>query len=263
MFTVSKIAWMLLDPVTLGLLLALAGFGLLRLGRRRSGHTLIQLALGGWFLVAATPLPTAALNALESRFPSPEPLDPGSVDGVVLLGGFGRQTVSASRQQPNLNEAADRLLAFATLLRRHPGAEGVVSGGSGRLGGTPLPDSAIARRVLAALGIGDDRVRFDDRPNNTHTNALRTADLIDPQPGETWLLVTSAFHMPRAIAAFRAQGLDLVAYPVDYRTAADYRWSWRPAPAARLAAARVALREALGLLYYRLMGFTDDLLPAP
>jgi uncharacterized SAM-binding protein YcdF (DUF218 family) len=88
--------------------------------------------------------------------------------------------------------------------------------------------------------------------------------IANPQPGERWLLLTSAFHMPRAVAVFRAVGFPVEPYPVDWRTTgpADL---FRPYPSVSEGLRRtdVAVREWVGLLLYRLTGKTAELFPAP
>ncbi|TIU18533.1 MAG: YdcF family protein, partial [Mesorhizobium sp.] len=79
-------------------------------------------------------------------------------------------------------------------------------------------DAETAPRLFAALGVTADRLILENRSRNTYENAVFTRELVTPKPGETWLLVTSAFHMPRAKALFDKAGFATVPWPVDYRT---------------------------------------------
>ena len=102
------------------------------------------------------------------------------------------------------------------------------------------------------------------RDSNTLENAILSKDLARPQPGERWLLVTSAYHMPRAIGIFRKAGFDVEPYPVDWRTSGSGD-ALRPFPTVGdgLRRTDTAVREWVGLLVYWLMGMSSSLFPAP
>src|SRR3546814_19229668 len=104
------------------------------------------------------------------------------------------------------------------LHRQLPGKPLVVSGFSGRLDPRGWNEAGITARLFAQQGIDPARVRFEAQSRNTAENARLTAALVGQGDGRPWLLVTSAWHMPRAVASFRAAGLEVRAYPVDFRT---------------------------------------------
>ncbi len=149
------------------------------------------------------------------------------------------------------------------LARRYPEAKIIFTGGAADvLETTAEPEAAAIKARIGAYGLDPSRILFDDKSRNTHENALFTYDLLKPQPGETFLLVTSAFHMPRSMGVFRQAGFNVRAFPVDYRTAgrADVlRFS--PPWARGLRTTDIAAKEWLGLLVYRLTGRTDALFP--
>ena len=105
---------------------------------------------------------------------------------------------------------------------------------------------------------------FENRSRNTYENAIMTRALVRPKPGESWLLVTSAAHMPRSIGIFRHIGWDMTAYPVDYRTFGNSRDD-KPTTEALDSLRRldVALHEWVGLAAYWAAGKTDTFFPAP
>ncbi len=125
-------------------------------------------------------------------------------------------------------------------------------------------EAPIAVKELEALGVPHDRITAEEQSRNTVENAVFSRLVAQPKPGERWLLVTSAFHMPRAIAAFRAAGFTVEAYPVDWRTRGPID-ATRPFAALTdgLAMTDVAVHEWIGLLVYRLTGRTTELFPAP
>ncbi|MGB0084688.1 MAG: YdcF family protein, partial [Rhodomicrobiaceae bacterium] len=165
-----------------------------------------------------TPLANAMLLSLEQQYSRPAPTDSDRVDGMIVLGGMIDSLVSVARNEVALNEAAERLTEAAALARRYPGARIVISGGDGSLVYRSTDEAGIAKRFLTQIGIDPARITLETRSRNTWQNAVFTKKLIAPKPGERWLLITSAFHMPRAMGCFRAAGFDVIAWPVDFRT---------------------------------------------
>jgi uncharacterized SAM-binding protein YcdF (DUF218 family) len=152
----------------------------------------------------------------------------------------------------------------AELARRYPNARIIFSGGSSSLIYDEGPEAPFAVRQLEALGVAHDRIAAEDRSRNTLENAAYSLRLAHPKPGERWLLVTSAYHMPRAMAAFRAVGFVVEAYPVDWRTRGPEDLT-RPfgSLAEGLRRTDTAVREWVGLLVYRVTGKSATFFPAP
>jgi uncharacterized SAM-binding protein YcdF (DUF218 family) len=118
----------------------------------------------------------------------------------------------------------------------------------------------VARSLILGTGVAPDRVEFEDRSSNTCDSAVMTRALVEPKIDERWLLVTSAFHMSRAIGCFRANGWDVIPYPTDFRRGPS---PWSIEMAANLADLDLAAHEWVGLVYYRLRGYTNELFPGP
>jgi uncharacterized SAM-binding protein YcdF (DUF218 family) len=260
-FLAAKLFWAVLRPNTLALLLAMVGLALVWRGRR-FGRWPLALGLGWYGMVFLLPVSTALVLPLESRFARPATL-PGPVTGILVLGGAVEQRLTAAHGIPALNGAAERMTEAVALARRHPEARLVFTGGSAAIipGGPTEADTA--RRLFTDLGLPSSRLTFEDESRNTWENAALTHRLVNPRAEETWLLVTSASHMPRAVGSFRAAGWRVVPWPVNHTTGADpvlwYNW---PFPT-RLNQSEGALREWIGLAVYRLTGRTDAFFPAP
>ena len=154
------------------------------------------------------------------------------------------------------------LVEFVALGRQYPGARLVFTGGGKSQGPVPS-EAAVSADVLRALGFDVERIVFEDRSSDTFANAMFTRQLVGPQPGETWLLITSAWHMPRAVGSFRAAGWAVLPVPVDYTTGGPVHWKLGFNPTLRLAALSIAVHEWVGLLAYRVLGRTDAWFPAP
>jgi uncharacterized SAM-binding protein YcdF (DUF218 family) len=153
---------------------------------------------------------------------------------------------------------------MAELARRYPVARIVFSGGSGRLIYEGATEAELAARLFASFGIAKERIVLEDQSRDTEENARFTKALLQPKPGERWLLVTSAHHMPRSIGVFRAAGFPVEAYPVDYRTRGAIDVA-RPFATLGdgLRRTDTAAREWVGLLIYRATARTTELFPAP
>lgn len=259
-FVFDKLLWIVGQPAN-GMLLVLSiGFALLVTRWRRAGLLVAGGAAAAMLAVAIIPIGDWLLSPLENRFaatPVPE-----RIDGIIVLGGAVDPVLSASRGQPVLNDGAERLTAFVALARRHPEARLAFTGGSGRLTATGLKEAGPARDLLRSLGIAAERVVWEDQSRTTAENARLARRAVRPVAGETWLLVTSARHMPRAVGAFRAAGWPVVAHPTDFLTPVRPRLRPRFDLAQGLALVNAAAREWIGLLVYRLRGDTMTLLPA-
>ena len=262
-FIVSKIFGFFALPSNVLIVLGLIGVALAALRRARAGGRLIVGSIVLLAIFGLSPLGNALLLPLEQRFP---PWDPGRgvPDGIVVLGGAVETLIGAKRPDIPLNDAAERMTAAVELARRYPRARILFSGGSGQLMFEGPTEAELAVRLFESLGVAAGRIIAEDRSRTTAENAVFTKLLADPKPGERWLLVTSAHHMPRAIGAFRRVGFSVDAYPVDYRTRGPEDLA-RPFSSLGdgLKRSDTAAREWVGLLVYWLTGRSSELLPGP
>ena len=252
-FILSKLIGLALQVETwlvIGMVVSLVAgrFARPRLARWSSRTTLAVLLMIGIF-----PIGDILLLPLEAEFPPRT--EPAHIDGIVVLGGVEDQRATAAWREPQLNEAAERLTAAAALVIAHPEARLVFSGGSGRLRNTVLGQPkipSVAVDFFVSLGIDPDRITWEDQSRNTAENARFSYEVAAPASGETWVLVTSAFHMGRALASFEAAGWgDIVPHPVDYRTGSfsdGLGWNL----AGNLEVLNIAIKEWIGRLAYRL-----------
>jgi uncharacterized SAM-binding protein YcdF (DUF218 family) len=170
---------------------------------------------------------------------------------------------SVTRGAIALTQDGERLSEAATLAHRYPNAKLVFAGIS--FGDSGASEPVIAKRFFVGLGVQESRIVLERNSLNTAQNATFARDLLMPQPGQRWLLVTSASHMPRAIGSFRRAGFPVIPYPVGYTTSGlpDDYWGIRLEVSTNLVRADVAVHEWLGLIAYRVTGRTDALLPGP
>jgi uncharacterized SAM-binding protein YcdF (DUF218 family) len=262
MFGLSKVLGFFALPSNLLIALALVGILMMRTRFRRFGQGLLIGAVLLLAVVGIAPVGNALMLPLEERFPKWDGKR-GAPHGIVVLGGAVSPDVSAARKDVALNEAAERMTAVAKLARDYPSARIVFTGGSGRLV-KGASEADVVPALFESFGIPRDRVLLENRARNTVENAAFTKALLKPKPGERWLLVTSAHHMPRSVGIFRKAGFPVEAYPVDYRTrgAADLAGPFGSL-AAGLARTDAAMHEWAGLVVYWLTGRTSELFPGP
>ena len=260
-FYLSKLFWLVAQPLNLATLLVLGGLLAWLFRWRRTGIILSSAAFLILAFSAWTTLGALMLHPLENRFARPSPV-PDRVDGIIVLGGGLEGGINLVRGGYELNGSGDRFVETAILARRYPQARVLVTGGTGTLILEGEGDADTAPRLLTALGVEPERLLLENRSRNTHENAVFSKEMVKPEPGETWLLVTSAFHMPRAMALFRKAGFPVLPWPADYRTAGN-----EPLGLARdnamdsLQNVTTALREWIGLIAYRFSGRIDEILP--
>jgi len=262
-FAASKILGFFALPSNLLIAVGIVGLVLLCTRFMRLGSWLVVTSLVLIAISGLSPLGNVLMIPLEQRFPVCN-TSGGAPDGIVVLGGAIAPEVSAFRNAVALNEAAERITVAAELARRYPNARIVYSGGSNTLLFDHAIEAPFAVRELEALGVAHDRITAEEQSRNTIENAVYSRLVAQPKPGERWLLVTSAFHMPRAVAAFRAAGFAVAACPVDWRTRGSHDATrFSSSLSEGLARTDTAVHEWVGLVAYRLTGKTKELFPAP
>lgn len=252
-FITSKLIGALLRPETwVVIALGVIVLALVR-NRRQVALRWASMTLAVLVTLAILPLGDLLLQPIERTYPAHPSLS--HADGIIVLGGGEDARASAYWDQVQFNEAGERFTAALMLARRFPKARLLFTGGSGALrdlGGAAVPEAPIAGQFFTDQGIAPPRLLLEGRSRNTAENARLSFALAVPEPGETWVLVTSAFHMPRAMRSFQAAGWPgLVAWPVDYRTSRftdGIGWNLTR----NLEVLNTAIREYVGQLAYRL-----------
>jgi uncharacterized SAM-binding protein YcdF (DUF218 family) len=254
--------WSLLSPSQLLLGAACLGALCLLLGWHRIGRWLCLSAGLGLLLFGVLPLAHYLALPLESRFPQPRL--PRDLTGIVLLAGAERPAATEYSGEPQLNVQGSRYVTTLRLLHAHPESRLLFTGGpavdpaSGRLAQT-----GVAQRILSSIGIEPTRVVFEEASADTCESAVNARARLQPAETERWVVVTSALHMPRTVACFRAAGWAVIPQPADYRVVPG---PWNMGSfniVGNLALLDAALHEWLGLAYYRASGRTGEVFPAP
>lgn len=262
LYVFSKLFWVVVQPGNLLVLLLVLGVAALWIGRGRWSRGVVTTAALAFAALTVLPIGDWTLAPLETRFHRP-PV-PSRVDGIILLGGAIRMEASAAHGTVELNDQAGRITTTLALARRYPEARVLVSGGIAAIIPRGFAEADLTRSILVEDGLDERRIMIEPRSRNTYENAVFSKELARPKEGQTWLLVTSAFHMPRAVGCFRRAGWDVIPFPTDYHLARRAGVDLLSLDmVGQLQLVTLAVHEWIGLVAYRLLGRTDSLFPGP
>lgn len=259
-FYASKLIWAVLAPDSLLLFMGVGAWLAAAAGWHRLARRLASVIALAALLIGFLPVGEWLLAPLENRFPSNVAL-PADAAGIIVLGGAISPTLSATWNQPELNEAADRLVGFAYVSSLYPNAQLVFAGGSGSITEQDYSEADGARILFDQLGLLEKAVLFESQSRNTIENVKNSKRLVQPKAGDGWILITSAYHMPRSVGVFCENAWPVTPYPVDHQTHRGNLLRIQFDFAGNLSLLSVAVREWLGLLAYRVLGKTETLLP--
>ena len=263
-FFLSKTLGVVLLPSNLLIGVGIVGLVLLVTRFASPGRKLVVASVLLLAICGFSPIGNLLFYPLESRFP---PWDDtrGAPDGIVVLGGTIEPDLSAAHGVAVFNASVDRIIAVAGLARRYPNARIVFSGGNANLVSSDAAKEAdFAIPVFESFGFSKDRLIMERRSRNTWENAEFSKALVSPKNGERWLLVTSAFHMPRSVGIFRKAGFEVEPCPVDWRIGGrDDLLTFSATFVDGLSRVDTASREWMGLIAYWFTGKTSELFPGP
>ncbi len=259
-FFASKIVWALISPDSLIVILGVSAWLAALLKWQKLSRSLLAACALLLLLIGFFPVGEWLIAPLENRFTSNAAL-PREVEGIVVLGGAISPRMSNTWQQAELGGAADRITNFLYLARLYPAAQLVFTGGSGSVTEQEFKEAEMARILFDQLGLAERAIIYESESRNTSENAQNSKLLVSPQAGENWLLVTSAFHMPRSIGVFCKEGWAVQPYPVDHYSNKDNLMRVEFAFGGNLSTLGVAIKEWVGLVAYRVSGRTSQFLP--
>ncbi len=260
LYALSAYTWDVAEPANFLMVLLTLGTMGLWFGWRHA-RAVVSIAVLALLAISILPIGDWVYAPLEDRFPQP-PL-PQHVDGIILLGGAVNLPVTRAHGEIGLTSVGERIVAILMLANHYPTVPVLVAGGDVTMAPGGITDAEATRRVLVAVGFDAHRLLIEDSSRNTWENAVNAKRVAAPQPGQVWLLVTSAFHMPRAVGCFRQAGFDALPYPVDYHTGDNEdALGFSLTGGFRLLDLGCA-RMAWATAAYRLLGRSDALFPGP
>lgn len=212
------------------------------------------------FVLLAYPVSDYLMHPLETRFSKPSEL-PQTIDGIIILGGGEELKQSISWNNTELGNGGDRFVAGVILAKQYPNVPVIFSGGSGLLQSKlSWSESGIARSLLVDMGVEEQRLIIESQSRNTNENFVLMRPLLPNKQGQ-YLLITSAFHMPRAVGVARQNKINIIPYPVDYRSNHPSFRRWDFNLFEHLEVLEPAWREWIGLTAYYWTGKTSEWLP--
>lgn len=206
-------------------------------------------------IVTFVPIGNPMLSPLQNRFTMPQ-LD--RVDGILILGGIEDPVMAKRWNQPVLSDSAERILAGLALAKKYPEAKLVFTGRHETLM-SPIAETQLGADILALADLPDARFMREGESRSTYENALLSKQMISPNADENWVLITSAWHMPRAVGVFCKADWATIPFPVDYRGGKPIQT--RVSLGRHLTDLGLASKEWLGLFAYWVTGKTDRLFP--
>jgi len=260
-FWLSKLTWMVIRPDFLLVACAIMGMLFWFSGAEKKAKWMLSCVVLAMTAITVFPLGTILLEPLEHRFPT-NPALPEKVDGIIMLGGAENNLLTYMWHQPEIKDSADRYIGFARLVKAYPDAVHLFAGGSGNPMHQEWKDANTARQIFKDMGLDTPGMVFEDQSRNTYENGLFAKALARPQPGQTWILVTTAAHIPRSVGVFNRLGWPVIPYPVDHSTRPDRQVEPGLNFAGNLGRLVMAAREWAGLAAYYVTGKTNTLLPS-
>ncbi len=261
-FWASKILWLLISPGHIIVLLIMIGTICLLFKAYKKATTIFVVSTLMICGITFLPLGEWLSYPLETRFPIIDEL-PDFTDGVIVLGGAGNMMTSYQWKHPQVNQSAERFLTFIRLVKHYPEARHLFTGGSGNLLEQDFKGTDVAKALFKNQGLDINKILFESQSRNTHENGINSFDLVQPMPDETWLLITSAFHMPRSVGVFKKIGWQVIPLPVDFNTNPDHLIRLTFNFGGNLQELNRAIHEWTGLIVYYLTGKTSHLFPGP
>jgi len=254
MYIFSKLIWIILSPLNLLLIFLIIGFFFKLINMRTVSITFYIVSLIFFVTVSIFPTGNLILFKLESRYPALTTL-PSHIDGILILGGPSRPDLTRDHGQVSFNEAGERLTESVRLIKNYSSSKIIFSGGFGK-----LSHSYVAKKFFSEMGIDISNMIFEIKSRNTFENILFSKKIINPKKSENWLLVTSSFHMSRAINVAEKLDWKFIPYPVDFRTSNKFI-NFKPTLnfLGNINSFNLASHEVVGLISYYLLGRSSKL----
>lgn len=259
-FYLSKIFWIIATPLSFLWLLVAAGFGL-RYWKQKLGNQVLVFSGVLFLVIGFFPIGYNLMVFLETRYERPNPM-PDKVDGIIVLGGAFNSSISDKRKMIAANGNINRMIDFVDLSRQYPKAKLIFTGGSGNIYNPERKEADDAKAFLEMIGLKTDSITFERNSRNSYENVKYSKELMQPKTGENWILVTSAFHMPRSVGIFKQHGWEVTPYPSGPKTDGKYKIIPQPfGVVGSFFMLGTAMKEFIGTIIYYFSGKSAFLFP--
>jgi uncharacterized SAM-binding protein YcdF (DUF218 family) len=250
-FFFSKILTIFLFPLPVAILLGI--LYALWYGKGKRKFTLLFPWLFLWFF-SSFPVAQGLILPLEESSPAIAISDVPKSDAIVVLGGMVNN-LTRQTGRVELTSAADRLTDSILLLNGGKAKKIIFTGGSGILFFKGESEASQGGKFLRSFGVPESKIILEDQSRNTHENAVFTQSILQKEGYKSIILVTSAFHMKRALREFSNRGILVHPYPTDFRTlqAGTNAWDYYVPSVGALDTSTIAIKEWVGIIMYQAM----------
>ena len=258
-FYLSKILWLIVNPFNIFIFITLFTMFLYFINFRRLSLIIYLINFIFIALISFLPIGSYLTYIIEKEFHTNTKF-PQLVDGILILGGATNPLLFKEFDQISLNGSAERLVESVMIIRKFEKAKVIFSGGSGIVNRSDLGHSQVAKLFYKNIGVDINKIFFEDKSRNTHENIIYSKKIAKPKKNENWLLITSAFHMKRALLIAEKNNWKLIPYAVDFKNVKEFKLIPNLNLLSNLNSFQRGLHEWLGLVSYYLMGRTDEFL---
>ena len=258
-FYLSKILWLIVNPFNIFILITLFTMFLYFINSRRLSLIIYLINFIFIALISFLPIGSYLTYIIEKEFHTNTKI-PERVDGILILGGATNPLLFKEFDQISLNGSAERLVESVMIIRKFEKAKVIFSGGSGIVNRSDLGHSQVAKLFYKKMGVDINKIFFEDKSRNTHENIIYSKKIAKPKKNENWLLITSAFHMKRALLIAEKNNWKFIPYAVDFKNIKEFKLTPNLNLLSNLNSFQSGLHEWLGLVSYYIMGRTEKFL---
>ena len=258
-FYLSKILWLIVNPFNIFIFITLFTMFLYLINFRRLSLIIYLINFIFIALISFLPIGSYLTYIIEKEFHTNTKI-PERVDGILILGGATNPLLFKEFDQISLNGSAERLVESVMIIRKFEKAKVIFSGGSGIVNRSDIGHSQVAKLFYKKMGVDSNKIFFEDKSRNTHENIIYSKKIAKPKKNENWLLITSAFHMKRALLIAEKNNWKFIPYAVDFKNIKEFKLTPNLNLLSNLNSFQSGLHEWLGLVSYYLMGRTEKFL---
>ena len=252
-FYLSKFLWYFFNPFNCIILLFFLSVILNFLKFLRLSKIILYFTFLLFFITGALPTGSYLLYLLEKNYHNKVNL-PEKVEGILILSGATSPFLTKEYDQIALNGSVERLTESIQLIKKYPKAKVFFAGGTGSIQYPDLSHSDVAKKFYESLDVNTKNIFFDKKSRNTYENIVFAKKKFNPNINEKWILVTSAFHLKRAISVGEKLGWELIPYATDYKLPKKFKWKLSFDFFNNLGSLQHSSHEWVGIISYYLMG---------
>ena len=255
-YSLSKALWSIFQPTQILVYLLLLVLILSFFNKNKFSKIVSSITIILFILIIFLPNGTYLLWKLEDTYTIPKSF-PNKIDGILILGSGINPFLTYQHSQIILNEKIERITESIKLMKQFPDAKGVYSEGAPITAKTKLTNIDVVKMFYKEMGADNKKIIFENKSRNTYENFIFSRKFINNNNSDKWILLTSAYHMKRAMSVAEKLELNFIPYPVDYRLQTAYNWKLVYIVKGRnfltnLNHFQLAVHEYIGLIVYYL-----------